>query len=150
MAIDDSTVHSPTPSPTPRRSGPIGVVRATERPPEPPPPAAGIRRRITTPIDFGSVLTDLYNVAKDRLSGEDLEQLAGLADLASGAARHLAMTCERIGCLVADEGGAKTGYFQSEQDVPSLLFWIADTAAMINHSVWVAGEAAHALQESSD
>ena len=104
---------------------------------------------IHAPMTLGSALTDLYQTARVRLSATDLKELAGLSEAAARLAHQMAVTCEKVAVLVADErdesGG--TGALQSAHDVPELLFLLGSMADMIEHAVSVANDAAYSAQE---
>ncbi len=104
--------------------------------------------RIKSPMTLGSALTDLFQAAKFRMNSGDLKELSGLSEAAQRLARQMGASCEQIGVMVADErdvtgDAARTGAFQSPHDLPELLFWIANTAELIDHAIGVANEAAY-------
>lgn len=104
---------------------------------------------VRLPLTLGSALTDLYERARPRLLPGDLKELAGLSEVAGRLAHQMAVTCEKVAVLVADERNeqAGTGALQSADDVPELLFLLGSMADLIEHAVCIADDAAYSAQE---
>jgi hypothetical protein len=75
----------------------------------------------------------LWERAAGNLGADDLEWCAGILDPAGRMTRNLVEVVEGIGCLVANDGQAdiQTGCFQSADDVPTLLFFVAESMRSI-------------------
>ena len=76
-----------------------------------------------------AIMAGLFERAHDRLSDEDLDQLAGGAlEDAQSRARWLSSVASGVGCMVHGDQKMRTGAFQQPESLASLLFSIAGAA----------------------
>ncbi|RFC37764.1 MAG: hypothetical protein DID92_2727743063 [Candidatus Nitrotoga sp. SPKER] len=66
----------------------------------------------------------LWERAIDNLTKEEMEWFAGVNDMTTGHVTHLKTLVEGVGFLVQND--VNSGNFQSSDDLPSLLFSIAN------------------------
>lgn len=101
-------------------------------------------QRATT---FGSALVDLFKVAQNQLSGDDLAALSsGLFSSAHLLSKNIATVCESVGCTI---GGGYSGAFEGPEDVSELLFMIGTMNDLISSAVFVGSDAEEQARERS-
>ena len=91
-----------------------------------------------TPCDAAGIMRSLWNRAYPQyeMPREDLEYFSGATTVASFMARNLSSVVSGIGCLIATEADApegtmRSGNFQDGNDVPTLLFHVAESIEVV-------------------
>lgn len=79
--------------------------------------------------DTNNIMMELWDRAAPTLTKEELNWFSGADDLADCATIALQETVVGIGCLVNED--EPNGNFQSREDVPGLLFHIANSLDQI-------------------
>lgn len=83
----------------------------------------------------------LWNRAEDTLTVTELDAIAGSVEEASLLAQNLAITCDRLGAIAAEEEDSGPGWLSDPEGRASMLWNIAAQAAAINALVTVGARA---------
>ncbi|MDC6177537.1 hypothetical protein [Ralstonia solanacearum] len=114
--------------------------------------------RESTPVarramDAAGLISFLWErMDADKAGDADLEWLSEATDRASVMAQNLGESVSGIGCLIAEdcfngrEGGTRSGALQDD-DLPSLLFSVADTLQTISAMTFIGSEAEFKLRD---
>ena len=96
-----------------------------------------------------SVIRAMWEVSRREAPDDLIEWIGGgsFADEVTMRMRHLSEVVEGIGCLIAYDASSQSpsGNFQSGDDVPALLFNIAEQIASLGELANVASDAAYCL-----
>ncbi len=79
----------------------------------------------------------LWNRAEENLTVAELDAISGSVEEASLLAQNLAITCDRLGAITADEEDAGPGWLSDPEGRASILWGIAAQAAAIDALVTV-------------
>jgi hypothetical protein len=97
-----------------------------------------------------NIVEELFNRAADGMSADELGWLAGASENADFVMRNLATVIEGIGCLVGCDGGGEkgraAGNFPGSDDLPPLLWFLAESVRHASALAWVSGEASATLR----
>jgi len=132
-----------------RRTTPPTAAPTHDAPPAQPAPEAGAVRVV---FDARNAMCLLFRAARPHLSVDELSWLSiDGSDYAEALAANAAVVADNIGWLVKGDNGDGTnprvGSFQSNADVPQLLFHLASVFTQIAGLVNVVGEATVELGE---
>ncbi|MEK6357512.1 MAG: hypothetical protein V4796_32485 [Burkholderia cenocepacia] len=108
-----------------------------------------LARRRRTADCAGLLAFFIGHIDIKQLDDEDLEFLSDASEQASGEAATLSQVVSGLGCLISEDamrsGGSCTGSFQGD-DVPNLLWFIANQIDSIGQMAFIGSEADYQLR----